>query len=376
MTRNVRTKFRPTSYFDLDMQNLPQWLLDNTWIATSFGIVFVSLVLRLILKYVFDRLERLSTNTTNVYDDALIRVARKPLGWAILFYGVLFAGIVVRNNTGTGMLDYIEQVREIGTLILLVWFAVRFVTVVEESVLNQREDADDKSSIGVIAKLLRVSIVITGFLIALQSLGFSIQGVLAFGGIGGIAVGFAARDMLANFFGSISLLLDKPFHVGDWIRSSEMEIEGTVEYIGWRVTRIRTFDKRPLYIPNSIFTNLTIENPSRMLNRRIYETIGVRYDDIAVLPKILQDLRTMLHEHEEIDTNQILMVNLNEFNDSSVDFFIYTFTKTTDWARFHEIKEDVLLRVTAIIEGHGGSIAYPTQRVQLDPIEIENTIAV
>lgn len=78
----------------------------------------------------------------------------------------------------------------------------------------------------------------------------------------------------------------------------------------------------------------------------------------------------MLAEHEEIDTNQILMVNLNEFSESSADFFIYTFTKTTDWARFHEIKEDVLLRIANIVDGHGAELAFPTQTLHFDPVAL------
>ena len=116
-------------------------------------------------------------------------------------------------------------------------------------------------------------------LMVLQSLGVSVSGLLAFGGIGGIAVGFAAKDMLANFLGGLSIYLDRPFAVGDWIRSPDRSIEGTVEDIGLRVTRIRTFDQRPLYVPNSTFSSVSLENPSRMTNRRIYETIGVRYED-------------------------------------------------------------------------------------------------
>lgn len=352
-----------------------QWLLAHSWVFTVFGIVFLCLVLRLVLKFVFDRLEHATGLTQNVYDDAIIRVARKPIGWAILLYGVLAAAAIVRDNTQTGILEFIPQLREIGTIALLAWFAIRFISEVSKAVSTHHEEQHDRATVDAVAKLLRVSVLITGFLIGLQSLGFSIEGVLAFGGIGGIAVGFAARDMLANFFGAFVLLMDKPFAVGDWIRSSEMEIEGTVEEIGWRVTRIRTFDKRPLYVPNSNFSNITIENPSRMSNRRIKETIGVRYDDMSVLPDVLNDIRNMLAEHEEIDTNQILMVNLNEFSDSSADFFIYTFTKTTDWARFHEIKEDVLLRIANIIEGHGAEIAFPTQTLHLDPAVIAQTVS-
>ena len=156
--------------------------------------------------------------------------------------------------------------------------------------------------------------------------------------------------------------------MGDWIRSPDQEIEGTVEDVGWRVTRIRTFDKRPLYIPNSSFANITVENPSRMTNRRIYETIGVRYDDVSVLPQILEDIREMVRTHPEIDTTQTLMVNFNAFNESSVDFFIYTFTKTTEWVRFHEIKEDVLLKISNIVESHGGSMAFRTQTLHVDSL--------
>ena len=117
-------------------------------------------------------------------------------------------------------------------------------------------DDIDETTVDAVAKLLRISVIITGVLVALQSLGYSISGVLAFGGVGGIAVGFAARDLLANFFGGLMIYMDRPFNVGEWIRSPDKEIEGTVEKIGWRLTTIRTFDKRPLYVPNSLFNNL------------------------------------------------------------------------------------------------------------------------
>jgi MscS family membrane protein len=216
-----------------------------------------------------------------------------------------------------------------------------------------------------VAKLLRASIVITGVLLVLQAFGFSISGVLAFGGIGGIAIGFAARDILANFFGALMIFLDRPFSVGDWIRSPDRDIEGTVEDIGWRLTRIRTFDKRPLYLPNSIFTSLAVENPSRMLNRRIYETIGLRYEDVNRLPVIVENVKKMLEEHADIDHRQILMVNLVSFGPSAVEFFVYTFTETTDWQTYHEVKEDVLLKIAAIVDEQGAEIAFPTQTVHL-----------
>ena len=161
------------------------------------------------------------------------------------------------------------------------------------------------------------------------------------------------------------IYMDRPFNVGEWIRSPDKEIEGTVEKIGWRLTTIRTFDKRPLYIPNSIFNNISVENPSRMSNRRIKETIGIRYDDLSKMEKIINDVRKMLKEHADIDTTKTLIVNFNEFAPSSLDFFIYTFTKTTDWIRYHEIKQDILLNIINIVESNGAQCAFPTSTLHI-----------
>ena len=222
-----------------------------------------------------------------------------------------------------------------------------------------------------LGKLVRSAIIIVSALMVLQNLGYSISGVLAFGGIGGIAVGFAAKDLLANFFGGLMVYLDRPFSVGDWVRSPDKNIEGTVENIGWRQTRIRTFDQRPLYVPNATFSQISVENPSRMLNRRIYETIGVRYEDAAVLPDIIRQVRAMLEDHTDIDLGKTLIVNFNQYNASSLDFFVYTFTKTTNWVEYHAIKQDVLLKILDIIHGLGADVAFPTTTVKLDPISIE-----
>ena len=132
------------------------------------------------------------------------------------------------------------------------------------------------------------------------------------------------------------------------------------------MTRIRTFDQRPLYIPNSIFASVAVENPSRMNNRRIYETVGIRYDDVAVMGNIVANVKAMLESHEAIDLNRTLMVNFVSCGPSSLDFFIYTFTKTTDWATFHGIKQDVLLRVLTIIADEGAEVAFPTRTLLLE----------
>ncbi|MDH5378063.1 MAG: mechanosensitive ion channel family protein [Gammaproteobacteria bacterium] len=347
------------------------------WIAQVFVIVLIAMTINFIQKRVLKKLHLKLTNTKNLWDDAAVEAARKPLSALIWIVGITFAAEVLQKETGAEIFSAFGPVRDVGVIATLTWFLIRLVRNLEASYISHRQEQNkkvDQTTVDAVGKLLRVSVLITATLVTLQTLGFSVSGVMAFGGIGGIAVGFAAKDILANFFGGLMIYLDRPFEVGDWIRSPDKEIEGTVEHIGWRLTRIRTFDKRPLYVPNSIFANISVENPSRMLNRRIYETIGIRYDDAAHIEAIVGDVEKMLREHPEIDTTQTLMVNFNKYAASSLDFFVYTFTKTTDWVTFHQIKQDVLLRIHQIIESHGAEVAFPTSTLHIADSQ-ENPLA-
>ncbi len=348
----------------------------GAWMLQVFLIVTATVAVHQLLRWALRKLAIRVEKTPSAWDDAIYYAAGKPTVWAIWVVGLSWAGEVIYRHTAAQaeatVFAYVGTAREASVIILLAWFALRIVRSFELSVQDQEDQDDsrrrwDLATANAVGKVLRASISITAFLILLQVFGFSIQGVLAFGGIGGLAIGFAARDLLANFFGALMLFVDKPFTVGDWIRSPDKEIEGTVEEIGWRVTRIRTFDQRPLYVPNSTFTSLSVENPQRMRNRRIYETFGVRYDDFGAVKKIVDDVRDMLKNHPEIDLNRTLMVNVVSYGDFAVEFFVYTFTKTTVWTEYHEIKEDVLLKIGEIILDNGAEFAFPTQTLHLPP---------
>jgi len=354
------------------LDSLNELLGANAWVGQVFGVVLGTAIVHFLVRHAMRRLARQLALTGNLYDDAVLEAARRPLGWAIWLIGISWAAESAGGEADQAQIfGSVGAIREVGIIALLCWFAVRFISFVEKHISDSqyRENPADPTTASAVGKLLRASVIITGVLMGMQTLGFSISGVLAFGGVGGIAVGFAARDLLANFFGAIMVFLDRPFSVGDWIRSPDQSIEGTVEEIGWRLTRIRTFDARPLYVPNATFASISVENPSRMTNRRIKETIGVRYEDVAVLEPILDDVRKMLQEHEAIDQHKTLMVNFVEFGPSSLDFFIYTFTKTTVWTDFHVIKQDVLLAIARIIESHGAEIAFPTRTVMLEQVD-------
>lgn len=355
--------------FDIDLLDQLKNLSINTGIVTQvFIVVFLTLLMNFVAKKVLNRLHAKLKNTQTPWDDALIDALRKPLAVLIWILGFTMAAEVLDKHAPSVLFEAVEPVRDIGIIVCGIWFLMRFITRAEHNFLQYRASQGmdvDQTTINAIAKLLRASALITGGLIILQTLGFSISGVLAFGGIGGIAIGFASKDLLANFFGALMIYFDRPFVVGDWIRSPDRNIEGTVEHIGWRLTRIRTFDQRPLYVPNATFTSIAVENPSRMTHRRIYETIGIRHEDANKMANIVQDVKKMILEHPEIDQTQTIIVNFDKFADSSLNFFIYTFTRTKQWVKYHEVKEDVLLKVIEIVAAHDARIALPTSTVHV-----------
>jgi MscS family membrane protein len=337
-------------------------------VAQIFAVVLATLIINFILKRVVSRLQQQVERSSQLWDDALLYAIYPPASILIWLTGLSFAADIVASESEAAIFAAVDPIRELGIIATITWFLIRLISMVEQNhLLKGRAGASDydPTTTEAIAKLVRLAVIITAALVALQTLGFSIAGVLAFGGVGGIAIGFAAKDLLANFFGGLMIYLDRPFKIGDWINSPDREIEGTVEKIGWRLTVIRTFDKRPLYLPNSAFSSIAVVNPSRMSHRRINETIGIRYGDVKLMAPIIERVKLMLQNHPEIDCSQTLIVNFNKFAASSLDFFIYTFTKTTNWVHYHAVKQDVLLKIAEIIEQEGAEIAFPTSTIHL-----------
>ena len=343
--------------------SIPSWLINST-------IVFVlACTTHFILAQLFNRLTAAARKQASVWRDALLRGTQKPL---LLWLWLMVLSWLVKtfqSDMPQPLFGDFTTINQVAFIVLIMWATLRILAKGEANLLAQPNKAPgnklDPTTINALGKLLRISVLVMGILILMQLLGFSISGMLAFGGAGGLIVGYGAKDVLANFFGGLIIYMDKPFGVGDWIRSPEKEIEGTVEYIGWRHTRIRTFDKRPLYVPNATFSNIAVENPSRMENRRIKEVIGLRYEDNTRLDALLVAIREYLKNHDDIAQDKMIMVNFNSFGPSSLDFFIYCFTKTTDWATYHMIKEEVLLQILAIIHQHKADVAFPTRTLNL-----------
>lgn len=344
-----------------------EFLYTHLYLLKIVGILFLTFGLTIVEKAIFHRIHPKVKASPRIWDDALVYALHFPLKLYIWLSGLTFS-IAVAEEAFTQVhyvFSLIESIHRIGAFILCIWTLARFITEFEDQFSKVRRGKHDPTTLRGITQVLKVTLFSFGGLGMLQFFGIPLSGVIAFGGIGGIAVGFAAKDLLANYFGGLMIFVDRPFKIGDWVRSPDQEIEGTVENIGWRLTRIRTFDQRPLFVPNSVFSTISLENPSRMSNRRIKTKIGLRYEDFSKIGQVTEEIQKMLKAHPEIDTNRACYVNVINFSAHSVEVEIYTFTKITDWLKFQAIQEKVLLQILEIIDSHGCKIAYPVTDLEL-----------
>ncbi|MUK70691.1 mechanosensitive ion channel family protein [Aliivibrio fischeri] len=353
----------------LDWWNTLLEFKDHDWAQNIIVITLFSAFLWLSWRVIIRRLHHIAAKTQLPWDDAVITAISAPVTLVIWLWPAT-ASLKILLSTQTHFSS--TWLPELQVFILIwgfIWSALRLTSLIEKQFLTNPKH--DETTVLALGKVVRLIFITLGVLSLMQGVGLSLSGLLTFGGVGGLVVGLAAKDLLSNFFGGMMIYFDRPFKVGDWIRSPDRSLEGTVERIGWRMTVIRTFDKRPLYVPNSVFSNIVVENPSRMLNRRIKEDIGIRYDDIHSIERIVDEIKTMLQEHNDIDSNQTLIVNFNGFGPSSLDLLVYTFTKTVNWIEYHKVKQDVLIKIGDIIAQNNAEIAFPTQTLKVEQIPSE-----
>ena len=342
-------------FFRLDLAK------DAQFFQTPEGLLAGSIVL-LLLWLFLKLLERVSRPNVAV----LIRALRRPLmlGFGISLYAGWLFGLLAKN------IAVITDAEVIKVTTSLVFFAIgRAVTIAGLKILHSgsfnrwllKEVQDDRERAMLVALIDRVFciavLLITSAAIMI-AMGVSATAVGAVLGGAGIGIGFGTQQISQNFLSGLMLFFNRPFAEGDWIKVSTFE--GTVERIGWYHTRIRTFDRRPLFIPNSVFATTPIENPGRMYNRRIKVEISLRYEDIDRINGVTASVKAMLKSHEAIDQSQTILVNFNQWDSSSVNMLVYCFTKTTIWGDWLDQQQDVFLKIADIVKQAGADFAFPS----------------
>lgn len=360
------------------MHNTLRFIMNNTWLIQVLAIIIVTCIAAFVEKKIYFKLHPKLVSTSRIWDDLLLLALHKPLKVLIWLFGAALSLEVILTaiEASDKVVRTVRLTEKLLIVVGLIWFLARYIKNVEDRYIARclsEGKKIERSNIRAVGQLSRIGMVIIGVLFGLQVFNVPISGLLAVGGVGGLVLGLAAKDTLANFFGGFMIFFDRSFTVGDWIYSPDKDIEGTVEYIGWRLTCIRRFDLQPLYLPNGMFSTIGVINASRMENRRIKAEIGVRYEDATKISAIVEDAEKMLREHPDIDSTKTCFVKFVAFDQSSLNFQVYTFTKTVDWIKYLTVQQDVYLKIIDIIVQHGASCAFPTTTLKFPhPVKIQS----
>lgn len=344
-----------------------QWFIDQPWtIEIAIAAVFLILV-HVVLKRGLTKLQskaKLKENDWRYHLDYAALTPARVLLWILLFS--VAVDLVIRTFELDGIFFYFNPIRNAAIICCMSWFLLRWKKVIHLVVTNKSNKKSsgqlsiDPFTLEVFGKIFTVLVLFMTLLIIMQLFGLNILPLITFGGIGAATLGFAGKDAISNFFGGLMIYLTRPFVINDLIELPDRKILGHVEEIGWYFTSIRDTQKKPIYIPNSVFSTVALINQSRMTHRRIEESIGIRQSDIEKVPLITEKIYALFEHHTSIDHHQSIQIFLEKFGDSTVQIEIKAYSLSTRYEDFMEARQEILMQVYRIITESGAEMPNPT----------------
>ncbi len=341
------------------------WRQTGVYLAVLVvGAIVLNIVVHLVLKY----LNRVNARRGSVWVLRIINALGLPLQiyiWAVLV--CVFSYVLADLFLTTPHHSLFNPALSLISLAAFLWFLFRLVASTELYYLQHlsavRNHSEQRSAIKALSHLSQLGVILLGVLILLGILNVPLAGLLTFGGVGSIAVAYASKGLLANYFAGISIYISRNFAVGDSIRSPDRDIEGVVESIGWRATMIRRVDKQLMIVPNEIFGAVLLINVSRTTDCRIHFKVHVRYQDLPKLPDILSKLNILLQQEAKINHEESARVYLDECAQGVFTLVVDAFARGNDYLACAQLKENLMLQVSDIIKASGAELVPSAQVV-------------
>ena len=356
------------------VSRLPAWMQVEIfgvrfWQILALSLVVVlGLVVRKIIEYIVNaRVRNLVENLGQRWATRLVDVFASP-GATLVMAGMLRLAYP-QLGLPVGAAAALEVTVRIMVVFSIVWALYKVVDVFAERLAEQAARTDSKLDdqlVPLLRKALKIVTVVAGTLFVLQNLDVNVGSLLAGLGLGGVAVALAAKDTVANFFGSIMIFVDRPFQIGDWVAISG--VEGIVEEVGFRSTRIRTFYNSLVTVPNAKFTEATIDNYGQRQYRRTYVTLNVTYDTTPEqMQAFVEGIRAIIAANR-YTRKDYYEVHMSSFGASSLDVMVYFFFKVPSWSEELKQRHNVFLEIMRLARELSISFAFPTQTLHLESV--------
>ncbi len=352
---------RLPAVFKKKLLNLALWQ-----IAGVFVLLFIGLLVRRLAEWFIENFaQRLVKRTRTRWDEKILEVSSRPVGLILmtLTYSALYSNLQFGVTTNMVIRVALQVLLYFG----IIWWLYRLVDVLElylKSITSKTETKLDDQLVPLLRKTLKIFIVTLGTIFALQNLNVNVTSLLTGLGLGGLAFALAARDTLANFFGSVTIFLDKPFQVGDWIITGD--IEGTVEEVGFRSTRIRTFYNSLVSVPNAKIADAAIDNMGARQYRRIKMLLGLTYSTTAEqMQAFVEGIRAIVQANP-YTRKDFYEIHFYEYGNFSLNVLLYVFLKVNSWSEELRERHNILLEILRLANEIGVEFAFPTQTIHVD----------
>jgi MscS family membrane protein len=359
-------------FVDVVLDNLPanmhrEWLGLAIWQYFALFLWLLSgIVLRKLVEYFLEvYIHKLTLKTETRWDDYLVESTRKPISFIamLVFFSLTYSNLMLAVTVNS----YLKWTIDIVLSFAFIWLFYGLVNVITgflADITAKTESKLDEQLVPLLGKTLKVFVVVIGVLFVIQNSGYNVASVLAGLGIGGLAVALAARDTLANFFGSITIFLDKPFQIGHWININGQE--GIVEEVGFRTTRIRTFYNSVIVVPNSVMASTAVDNLGMREYRRILTRLNLTYSTPPEqLEAFVEGIKGLVVSNPAM-RKDFYEVHFNDFGPHSLDVMIYVFVKVPNWHAELQERHNFFMDILRVAKETGVEFAFPTQTVHID----------
>jgi MscS family membrane protein len=353
---------------------LPDFLKTSYWGVTilqgiaAFLILLSTGIFNKILNFMLKgRVKRWTEKTKWTLDDLIISTFRKPLSLLIYTVGIYLALKILLTEKVEGIFDQIMKALVALNVAYFLMKAVDLLIAFIKPMTERTQSKLDDQLLPILSRTGKLFIGIISILMIIQNFGYNITSILAGLGIGGLAIALAARDTLANFFGSITLFADRPFQVGDLVNVENHT--GFVETVGLRSTRIRTLEGPLITIPNSKLADSTIMNIFGRKTIRKYAVIGITYDSgFEKMNRALELLKEILDERKDLEPTKV--IRFREFAAHSLDIHVLYWFASTDWNAYLQAEQEINLEILRRFDEEGIEIAFPTKTLYVKGSEI------
>lgn len=340
-------------------------------------VLLVTLAVTLVIHLFLRRRWKRPTAGAHIWRDAVLGALNAPLQALVWVIGVsIISQMMVVDDAIPVLANWFGPVREVVIIAIVVWFVLRLQRRAMANLRWRARGQDrhfDETAADAISKLVTATIILVALLVTMQTFGFSVASLLTFGGVAGIALGFAAQGLVSNLLGGVTIYASRPFKVGDHIIFQNSNPNGgyigwqsgEVQHIGWRATRILDWNGKPFYVPNSKFNTETVINHSRMYYREVSEYVYVRFEDIDKVAAIVADVNRMLEQHP--DMGDYLVFKFDGYGEYALKLYMYAYTTgaITSYPEYMRVKQELLIEIAAIIVRHDARLAVPVSTVYL-----------